>query len=268
MSETIDFVVRHGYAVLFVWVLAEQLGVPVPAVPILIAAGALAGDGKMSLAMALLLAVCAALASDLVWYQFGRQKGASVLSVLCRIALEPDSCVRRAEGLFERHGARSLLFAKFIPGLSTAAPPVAGMFGMSLRRFLQLDAAGSLLWAATFVGAGYIFSHQLEAIAAYATQFGTGMVVLVALALAAYVALKFRERRRFVRSLGADRITPQELLSKMDAHEELAIVDLRHPLDYLPDPRILPGAIRMTPEQLESRHNEIPRDRDIVLYCT
>jgi membrane protein DedA with SNARE-associated domain len=268
VKETLQFVVEHGYLVLFVWVFAEQIGVPLPAVPILLAAGALSGTGHMSLTMSLALALFAALISDTIWFEFGKVKGASVLNTLCRISLEPDSCVRRTEQIYEKSGARALLGAKFVPGLSTAAPPVAGMFGMSYWRFLLFDSLGSLLWAGTFIGLGWIFADQLEDVALSAERLGTWLIVLLFGALGAYIAKKWWERKKFLKTLAEDRITPEELVQKLNSNEPVAIIDLRHPLDILPDPRMLPGAIRMTADELEARNEEIPRDRDIILYCT
>jgi membrane protein DedA with SNARE-associated domain len=162
MSEMLQFLIRNGYIVLFAWVFAEQIGLPLPAIPLLFAAGALAGTGKLNLLVALALAVCASLVGDLIWYEVGRRKGGSVLNFLCRISLEPDSCVRNTESAFARHGARSLLVAKFVPGLSTAAPPLAGIFQMRRGRFLLFDGLGALIWAGAFVGLGFLFSNQLE----------------------------------------------------------------------------------------------------------
>src|SRR5712691_2508672 len=122
MNETLWFLLRHGYSVLFAWVLVEQLGLPVPSVPLLLAAGALAGRGRLNLSLVAALPIVAALLSDALWYELGRRRGVKVLQFLCRISLEPDSCVRRTENVFARHGARSLLVAKFVPGLNTAAP--------------------------------------------------------------------------------------------------------------------------------------------------
>jgi membrane protein DedA with SNARE-associated domain len=268
LKETLQFVVEHGYLVLFLWVLVEQLGLPLPSVPILLAAGALSGTGHMSLAASLFLALLAALISDIIWFEFGKAKGASVLNTLCRISLEPDSCVRRTEQIYEKSGARALLVSKFVPGLNTAAPPVAGMFGMNFWRFLLFDALGCLLWASTFIGLGWIFADQLEDVALNAERLGTWLLVLLVGALAAYVAKKWWERKKFLKTLAEDRITPEELAEKLNSHEPVAIIDLRHPLDVLPDPRMLPGAIRMTAEELEARNEEIPRDREIILYCT
>src|SRR6202023_3833865 len=158
MNNILEFLVRHGYVVLLGWVFVEQLGLPIPSVPLLLAAGALAGAGRMNIFVALFATVYAALCADSLWYQLGRIKGIAILQLLCKISMEPDSCVRRTEGVFSRQGARSLLVAKFLPGLSTVAPPLAGIFHMRLRRFLLFDGGGSILWAGTFLGLGYVFS--------------------------------------------------------------------------------------------------------------
>ena len=172
MNETFQFLVRHGYSVLFVWVLAEQLGLPLPATPLLLAAGALAGSGQMNLPLAISVAVLASMLGDVSWYEFGRRRGGKVLNLLCRISLEPDSCVRKTETAFVRHGARSLLIAKFVPGLNTMAPPLAGIIGMRLGRFLIFDALGAFLYLGTFVGLGFVFSSQLEQVAARVAGLG------------------------------------------------------------------------------------------------
>ncbi len=268
MRETLDFLARHGYTVLFVWVLAEQLGLPIPSLPMLLAAGALAGAGDLGLGWAVALALAACLIADSLWYEIGRRRGGRILSFLCRISLEPESCVRRTEDAFQNHGPRSLLIAKFLPGLNTAAPPMAGVTGMPLRRFLLFDSLGALLWAAGAALVGFVFSGQLERLALYLSRIGDLALVLVVLLFAAYLARKYHARRQFQRRLWMDRITVEDLKSKLDAGEPVAILDLRHPLDFLPYPQLLPGAIRMAPEEVEKRSAEIPRDRDIVLYCT
>ena len=268
MHETIDFLIKHGYTLLFAWVLGEQLGLPVPSLPLLLAAGALAGAGKFSFFAAVGLAVVASMIADLLWYELGRRRGGKILGLLCRISLEPDSCVRRTEEAFQNHSSRSLLLAKFVPGLNTAAPPMAGMTGMRLPRFVLLDTAGATLWAGGAVLVGYLFSEKLEDLGFYFSRLGNAAVVLVVLLFAAYVLRKYLARRRFQRELWMARVTPEELKAKMDAVEPLAIVDLRHPLDFLPYPQVIPGAIRMSPQDIEQRSDEIPRDREIILYCT
>jgi membrane protein DedA with SNARE-associated domain len=268
MPQSIEFLIRHGYLVLFLWVLGEQVGLPVPAVPILLAAGALAGAGKLSLPMALLLAVVACAISDSLWYEIGRRRGGRVLNLLCKMSLEPDSCVRRTEERFARQGAKSLVIAKFIPGLSTAAPPLAGVFRMKYSRFMFFDIIGSILWAGLFIGAGYLFSNQIERVAEQSSRLGGWLVALLAAALAAYIAAKFVQRQMFLRRLRVARIRPEELKAKLDAGENVVIVDLRHSVDFEAEPTTIPGALLMSPEEVENRHTEIPRDRDIILYCT
>jgi membrane protein DedA with SNARE-associated domain len=268
MSDPLEFLVRHGYAVVFASVLAEQLGLPIPAVPVLLAAGALAGAGNLSLALVLALSLVGALAGDLLWYELGRRRGMRIVQLLCRISLEPDSCVRRTEGSFERHGARSLLFAKFVPGLSTVAPPLAGVFRMRLGRFFAFDAAGTLLWAGGFVALGFAFADELERIADQAAVLGGGLFALLLGGLGLYVVVKLASRRRFLRQLRIDRITPEELKRKIDAGEEVVVVDLRHSLDFEADPALIPGALRVDAARIEETPESMPRDREIVLYCT
>src|ERR1700680_4207256 len=151
MTELLEFVVRHGYMLVFAWVFVEQAGLPVPSAPLLLAAGALAGTHRMNLATAIAFAVLGAVASDSMWYELGRLKGVRVLQLLCRISLEPDSCVRRTQVRFGKSGPRVLLIAKFIPGLNAMAPPLAGIIRMGWRRFVLFDAIGALLWAGAFM---------------------------------------------------------------------------------------------------------------------
>lgn len=268
MHGMLEFLLRHGYLVLLVWVFAEQGGLPVPSIPLLLAAGALAGTGRLNLAIALLCCLLAAVSADTIWYQLGKTQGIRVLQFLCRISLEPDSCVRRTEGLFEKQGARSLLFAKFLPGLNTVATPLAGIFHMRLRKFLLFDALGSLLWAGTFLGIGYIFSGQIERIAEQAEHLGGGLFVILIAALTAYIAYKYVGRQRFLRNLRVSRISVEELKRKLDEGEELAIVDLRHSLDFEADPETIPGAFRMDSSELQDKTNRLPQDREVILYCT
>src|SRR3989454_6838015 len=179
MGGGIAVLVRSGWVVVFGWVLAEKIGLPFPAAPVLLAAGALAGTGRWSLARALVLAALASLGSDTIWYWIGRTGGGRVLGWLCRIALEHDSCVRRTQSVFSVHGARSLLVAKFVPGFSTAAPPLAGIVRMPLLRFVVFTGLGGLIWAGAFVGTGWLFSRQLEVAAGYVARLGSGAVALV-----------------------------------------------------------------------------------------
>src|SRR6266550_7996567 len=185
MNETLEFLVRHGTAVLFAAVFVEQMGVPLPAAPWLLAAGALAGTGKMNWMVALAAAAIGSILADLIWFYLGRHGGHRVLSLLCRISLEPDSCVRRTQDLFTRYGMRGVVMAKFIPGLSTLAPPLAGSSGVSTPRFFLFDGLGSFLYPASFILVGIIFSRQLEqVIAALASLGGSALALVVGLGVA------------------------------------------------------------------------------------
>lgn len=268
MSETLQFVVQHGYLLLFFWVLVEQAGLPIPATPLLLAAGALAGQHQLSFALAVLAAATGSLVSDTFWYFFGRRKGPIVLNFLCKIALEPDSCVRRTESTFTRLGIQTLLVCKFVPGLNTAAPALAATAGIGLPQFLLFDWLGALLWSSAFAALGVMFSRQLDRIAGDVARFGSGTLFVVIGGIGGYIVYKLNERRRFLKQVAGARITPQELKDKLDAGDVLTIIDLRHPLDLLPDPQTLPGALRISPEELERRNNEITRDGEIVLFCT
>jgi len=268
MNEALDFLVRHGQAVLFLWVLAEQLGLPTPSTPLLLAAGTLAGQGRFNFALAIVLPILASLIGDSVWYYFGKRRGAKVLSLLCRISLEPDSCVRKTENAFANRGARSLVVAKFVPGLNTMAPPLAGIIGMPLSRFLICDGLGALLYSGTFVVVGFIFSDQLERVFGYVSRLGVSMALVLGGALAAYICWKYVQRVRFIRKLRVARISASELKQMIDEGKDVIVVDLRGALDFDADPRTIPGAIRLAAEKIEDVHEQIPRDREIVLFCT
>lgn len=268
MHRAFEFLIHHGHAVLFVWVLVEQLGVPVPAMPLLLAAGALAGAGRMSYFASLLFAMLGAVVADSVWFHLGRRKGIKILQLLCRISLEPDSCVRRTEGIFSKQGARSLIVAKFLPGLGLVTPPLAGIFRMRFRRFLLFDAIGSMLWAGAFLGLGYIFAGQIELVAARLASLGGWLLVLIVASLAGYIGSKFVARQRFLRELRIARITVDELKQKLDAGEQITIVDLRHSLDFEAEPEVIPGALHMEAKELEEKNDRLPRNGEVVLYCT
>ncbi len=268
MAETLQFVVQYGYALLFVWVLIEQGGLPIPATPLLLAAGALAGQGRMSMPLVILAGTAGCFGADVFWYFFGKRRGAIVLNLLCRIALEPDSCVRRTETRFSNWGPRTLLICKFVPGLNTAAPALAGMVRVPYPRFIIFDLLGALLWTTAYSLLGFIFSRQLDRIARDAHLVGGWLVALFASGVVAYVLYRWADRERFLAQVKGDRITPDELKHELEAGEHPVIIDLRHPLDVLTDPRTLPGALQISPEDLPARHSEITRDVEIVLFCT
>ena len=263
MDAAIQFLTQHGAAVLFIAVLAEQIGLPIPAVPFLIAAGALAGTGQMGLGVVIAAAVTAALIGDQIWFELGRRRGQPVLKWLCRISLEPMSCVRRTEEFFTRHGMRSLVVAKFIPGLSTIAPPLAGIVGIRLSQYLFYNGVGTVLWAGSGIGLGYIFSDQLEQAVSLFSHLGPTIVLVLLGIVGTYLAYKVLRRYRGLRLV--PRLTARQLFDRISAGEEPVIIDLRGS-DGLHEPPI-PGALSRSLEEVIAKHHELPIDRDVIVYC-
>ena len=201
MNEILEFLVHHGAAVLFAAVFVEQMGVPLPATPWLLASGALVGAGKMNWIVTLGVAAFGSVLADLIWFYLGRNYGNQVLNLLCRISLEPDSCARRTQNLFTRHGMRGIVAAKFIPGLSTLAPPLAGSSGVSAPRFLLFDGLGSLLYAGCFILVGVLFSPQLGQVIDAFAGLGSSALGLVAGLVVLYIGYKYFQRHRLLREL-------------------------------------------------------------------
>jgi membrane protein DedA with SNARE-associated domain/rhodanese-related sulfurtransferase len=268
MALPTHFLLADGYLLLFAWVLIEQLGIPIPASPVMLAAGALSAEGSMRFLFAFAAIVAAALISDTTWFFLGRRYGQSVLRRLCRLSLEPNACVRRAQDSLGRRGATMLLFAKFVPGVAILAPPIAGQYRMPAWRFFFFDALGSSVWAASLLLGGRFFGDALKRNPALLAWVGRFSGALLLAGIAGFFLARILRRRAALRKLAAARIEPEELKRMLDAGEPVYIVDLRHPLETLTDPYTLPGALQLGPEAIAARHVEIPRDRDVVLYCT
>jgi membrane protein DedA with SNARE-associated domain len=268
VNELRVLVLQHGVGFVFLNVLLEQLGIPVPAVPTLVVAGALAADGRLSFGKLLAAAFVATVAADTVWFLLGRRFGQKVLKTLCKLSLSPDSCVRQTEGLFGTYGLASLLFAKFVPGYSTVAPPLAGAAGSTLPRFLAFTSGGTLLWAGAALGLGLLFHGAIDRVLTFLADLGSGAVVLLAAALLLYIALKWTQRRRFYRFLRMARIGAADLRSLMDVGQAPLIVDVRSDHARKRDPRRIPGAIAVNLLDLDEKVGQLPTDREIVLYCT
>lgn len=218
--------------------------------------------------MALGLIVAACLLADFVWYGLGRRHGPRVLRLLCKISLEPDSCVRRTEEIFMRYGVRSLLIAKFVPGLGTVGPPLAGMVGVDAARFAVYSAIGALLWGGTWAGLGYLAGDAVQQLPYSGQRVAAAVVVVVAVGVVVYVVIKWLRRRRFLRNLWIARITPEQLRRDLDSGTPTLVLDLRSDLEVDAAPYVIPGALRIAAEELEGRHAQIPRDREVVLYCS
>ncbi len=268
MDMPTHILLMYGYLLLFAWMVVEQLGVPLPAAPVLLAAGALSVDGHISFGLALLVGVAGSLVADSVWYFVGRKYGHQVLRLLCKLSLEPTTCVRRTQDSFARRSGLTLVIAKFVPALATLAPPVAGENGMGFAAFLFYDGLGAVMWVGAVLAIGRFFGDVLKRDPALMDWAGRFWLSLLLLGVAGFILWRLARRRMFLKDLAAARLEPDELKKRLDAGEEVYIVDLRHPLELLPDPFTLPGAVHFSPESLAARHSEIPRDREVVLFCT
>src|SRR6266550_3202822 len=251
MNEALDFLVRHGAAVLFAVVFIEQMGVPLPATPWLLAAGALAGAGKMNWVVGLGAAAFGSVVADFIWFYLGRHYGNRLLNLLGRISLEPDSCVRRTQDVFTRYGMRGVVAAKFIPGLSTLAPPLAGNSGVGAPRFFFFDGLGSLLYVGCFIVLGVLFSHQLEQVIVALASLGRSALGLVVGLVALYIGYKYYQRQRLLKELRMARITVDELHQKLEAGESPMILDLRSRAEVEQNPLLIRGALHMTMDEVQ-----------------
>jgi len=268
MALPTHVVLIYGYLLLFGWMLVEQLGLPLPAAPALAAAGALSASRQMNFGLALASAVLGSLVADSTWYFIGRKYGHIVLRMLCKLSLEPTTCVRRTQDSFGRRRVRTLLIAKFVPALSTLAAPIAAQNGMGYAEFVAFDTLGAALWVTTVLAVGRFGCDLLKRDPGLLSWAGRFWLTLLVLAVAGFILWRIARRRMFMKQLAAARLEPEELKRQLDAGEKVFIVDLRHPLELLPDPFTLPGAVHFSPESLTAQHEEIPRDRDVVLYCT
>ncbi len=247
-------------------VFAQQLGLPIPAVPTMIVAGAMAATTSLSAASAFTLAVLASVVADLLWYWAGRRYGYRVLKFLCRVSLSPDTCVRQTEGIFERYGFFSVVVSKFVPGFSTVAPPIAGALEMRLPSFLGAAFASAALWVGAAMGAGWLFRDQVTMALAWMGENTALAAAIVGALLAAYVLVKAWQRWRLARFVAASRISVDDLASMLGGDERPHLVDVGSKLAHEHRPRI-PGAVLLDLEEIDTRAHEFPTDRDIVLYC-
>ena len=214
-ADSLQFLARYGLVILPALVVAEQFGIPLPAVPALLGVGALAAAGQVSIPLVLGTIAAAALSVDFVWYELGRRRGADVLAKLCRTSPESDSCVRRAKNAFARYGAGAMLVAKFVPGLTTVMPPLAGVVAIGRGRFALYELGGVLLWAGTWIGLGYFFSDAIASIALNAARLGRVLGVVVVAAVGAYVLVKYLRRRLPLRALQPARISREGLKARL-----------------------------------------------------
>jgi membrane protein DedA with SNARE-associated domain/rhodanese-related sulfurtransferase len=234
----------------------------------LLAAGALTAQRELSFSLVMLAGLVAALMADSTWFHVGRRYGHQMLRILCKLSFEPAVCVRRTQNSFGRRRRVTLMFAKFGPGLATMAAPVAGQFGMGYWQFLLYDAIGGTLWLGTLLAAGRFFGDLLRRNPSLLNWAGRFSGALLLLGILGFFLWRVVRRRMILKKLIAARLEPEELKKQLDAGEQVYIIDLRHPMELVPDPFTLPGAIHFSPDDLRSRRSEIPLDRDIVLFCS
>ena len=264
MKSLLQLILAHPYLVLLTSGLLERVGAPLLFSPVLVAAGSLAAGGQLRFDVAVWIALITCILGDSLWYELGRKKGDSVLSLLCRISLEPDSCVRRSKVFFEKGATRTLFLSKWLPGVSHVVPAVAGLSRIERQHFFIVNAAGSAAWIVALMLAGYLPVERMHVASAVGPiLFEASLVVL-----AANVGIKYFQRRKFLQELYKSRITPQDVRLMLEAGDRIVILDLRHPLDSVADPRTLPGAVRVLPGDVTSRASTLPRDEEIILYCT
>jgi membrane protein DedA with SNARE-associated domain/rhodanese-related sulfurtransferase len=265
MDHLITLLQHYGLGLVFVNVLALQAGLPVPAYPTLIAAGAYL-TGMHGVAALVATGALAAIVADTGWYLAGRRYGTRVLRMLCRISLEPDSCVRQTENIFARFGAPSMMFAKFIPGFATVSTAMAGAGRLPYWKFLFFDLIGATLWVGVGVGIGFVFRDAIGEAMETLQSLGKWGMILLGAALALYILVKWWQRRLFIRKLRMDRVTVHELKEMMTRDRVKVILDVRSPMMQKASGRI-PGARPVDMTDIAASIAGVPTDGEIVVYC-
>ena len=259
---------RLSLGFVFINVLLEQLGLPVPAVPTLVIVGAMAADRRLPAGPLLGLALAACVFADSAWYLMGRLYGVRVLNLLCRISLTPDSCVSQTQSGFERWGPRALIFVKFIPGLSLMASPLAGAMRMVFVRFIGFSLLGGALWVGAWLAVGVLLKSQIDRLLPRLAGVGGAAIVIILVLLGAYILFRWWERRRFRRALDMARISASELHRQMSRDPPPLVLDVRSHTGRSLELRRIPGALHVPVQEVERQIGSFSRDRDIVLYCT
>ena len=268
MHEMTGLLAQYGLLLVFANVLLTQAGAPVPSTPMLVVVGAWIAQGQLELAQILAAATIATLLGNVPWYFAGRRYGYRILRTVCRISMEPDSCVQRTEDVFGRWGTISLIVGKNIPGFATIAPPLAGAMRVRFPPFVLYTAISALLWATLPLLVGMIFHSQVEWLLVQLESLGVGALILVAVVIAAYVGVKSIERFLLIRLLRSTRIDVTELRALMQGDVKPVVLDVRSRIAQQLDPRRLPGAIAVDMSAPQAPLVDVPPDRDVVVYCS
>lgn len=264
-----DLFAHHGLLAVAIAVLLEQLGAPLPSTPVLLLAGVEAATRDGFGGRAFLAATAAALLANGLWFWAGRRLGRRVLSALCVISISPDSCVRQNEASFARRGVLTLVIAKFVPGLSILAPPLAGALGMSARRFFGWNLLGSALWAGVSIGVGWMFHEQIDAVLRAMSRLGSVALVLALTAVAGYLAWRLWRRAVVKRELNRfERVAPADVAQWLKTRQDVVLVDVRAGAPGMaPTPR-LPGARHLDLGALgEPALAGWPTAAEFITYC-
>ena len=266
MSHLIELLQQYGLGLVFLNVLALQAGLPLPAYPTLIVAGALAAAGGTPVYQLVGVGVAGALIADTGWYTAGRKFGMRILSTLCRVSLSQDTCVRQTESIFQRFGPSSMLFAKFVPGFASVATAMAGAIRLNYLKFVVFDAVGAALWVGVGVGLGYLFRDAIGELMAKLASLGQYGVMLVVAGFALWILVKWYRRYVFAKQLRMDRVTVDELRNLIDEKKVQALVDVRSALTQAATGRI-PGARAIDMKKIDEGFKGVPVDGEVILYC-
>ncbi len=258
---------RWGLLIVFLNVLVERAGLPIPATPTLLLAGALAIIHPEWGIAVVALATAACIATDVAWYYAGRSYGNRLMRRLCRVSLSPDSCVRDTHERFERWGVSALLFAKFVPGLATIAPPLAGTLRIRFGHFLRMASLGSILWVVTIMALGALAAPRIIPLLPRMGRFGGRAAVFVGLLLVLYVLIKWLQRKQLQSFLRMARVDVHQLESMMRGQPPPRILDVRSSSQVQLDPRGIPGALHVPLEDIGPHLTAVKHDGDIVVYC-
>ncbi|MET3134399.1 membrane protein DedA with SNARE-associated domain/rhodanese-related sulfurtransferase [Oxalobacteraceae bacterium GrIS 1.11] len=267
MASLILLLQQYGVLIVFGVVLVEQIGLPIPAFPILIVAGALAVDGDTNWLAVLAVSMIACLVSDYSWFRAGRYYGKRILKLLCRISLSAEYCVSQTEDNFKRWGPKALIVAKFIPGFNTIAPPLAGAMGTDTGTFLLFSLFGGLLWSGTGIAIGAYFHTSIDQVLDILGTMGSTALLVLGCLLLLFISFKYVERKRFQKKVMVERINIAQLRELIAGGAEPVLVDARSATAQLLDPAV-PGAILFNGGEALAAIKALDRDRHIVVYCS
>jgi membrane protein DedA with SNARE-associated domain len=265
MQYLLHLLSSHGPLIILAVAFLEALGFPLPTLPFLVLSGCLIAEKTLSWPLVLLGAMAGTMAGDLLWFWLGKRLGSRALDLLCKLSINPDACVDRSEKLFRSGSTATVLTAKLVPGLNTLVPSLAGIMRMPLRRYAMLDAAGSLLWAGAGLSLGMAFGRG---VLIHLASVQHALLLLLIGMVGFYIVFRIAYRIYLIMRYSVPRIEADSLHEKLASGESAVVVDLRNNSAYMNSLQILPGAIRIPPADFERKVDSLPRERDIIFYCT